>query len=181
LIEDLKEEGISVNPIWDMLMPSDKELRVGCNERWNEYFGISFSNQREGLKDFKILTFSLIKGTVSGSWIEFGYTFLLHPILWVQLSDLILAKDILNMILDMKRIESKERLQVVPCSKHDLLRASGMYFDKVSDVIDPIPECYPNPVFLGLMLLQVALAVHRPNLWLGFFTFCFLSPFIQVS
>ncbi len=99
----------------------------------------------------------------------------------MQLSDLILAKDILNMILDMKRIESKERLQVVPCSKHDLLRASGMYFDKVSDVIDPIPECYPNPVFLGLMLLQVALAVHRPNLWLGFFTFCFLSPFIQVS
>ena len=56
-----------------------------------------------------------------------------------------------------------------------------MHFDKVSDVIDSIPECNPNPVFQALMLLQVALAVHRPILRLGFFTFCFLKPFIQVS
>ena len=99
----------------------------------------------------------------------------------MQLSDFILSKYILNVILDVKRIESKKRLQVIACSEHDLLGASRVHFDKVSDVIDSIPECDPNPVFQALMLLQVALAVHKPNLRLGFFTFCFLKPFIQVS
>ena len=99
----------------------------------------------------------------------------------MQLSDFILAKDILYVILDMKRIESKKWLQVIACSEHDLLGASGVHFDKVSDVIDSIPECDPDFFFQALMLLQVALAVHRPNLRLGFFTFCFLTPSIQVS
>ena len=99
----------------------------------------------------------------------------------MQLSDFILAKDILYVILDMKRIESKEWLKVVACSEHDLLGASGVHFDKVGDVIDSIPESDPDPVFQALMLLEVALAVHRPNLRLGFFAFCFLASSIQVS
>ena len=164
-----------------MLVASHKELRVGCDERWNEHLWVSFSYQWEGLKDFKILAFTLSEVIISLSLIEIRYTILLDPILCVQLSDLILSKDILYVIFDMKRIESKERLEAIACTKHDLLGASRMRLDKVRDVIHSVPECDPNPVLKAFMLLQVVLSVYWPNSRLGLFAFRFLTQSIQVS
>lgn len=86
--------------------------------------------------------------------------FFFYSIIGMQRAYPILLEYLLNMILHVKRIESKEWLKIPSCSKLDLLRAAGMHLDKVCDVVNTIFVGNPDSRFSGPMLLEIGLSIH---------------------
>jgi hypothetical protein len=155
-------------------MATNKEICVWRDKPGYQCLRLSFSYQRKSLKYLKILT--LLAFFISTLFL--GQILLLNPVIGVKLSNFVLCKKFLNMLLSVKRIKFKEWLEIRSCSQHYLFRAARMNFNKFSYVIHTISIGYP---YLGLdcaMFLQFFSPVNRQC---SCFIFLRLAFILEVS